>query len=184
MKAHTIKTDNACVADKIRLRQMATEGLKEIKVLDLFAGNNVLWGNFKLAKYYGIEMVKDKGKNLHADNMRVIPSLDLSEFNVIDCDSYGMPMPQIEALISNSTLQSGTIILYTAISNKMSQLTRRMKTYFGLNEMYKNAQTLFNGYAHAYFYEYLRRKLGVKKVVEFEKKGESFVKKYGYFVYI
>ena len=87
--------------------------------MDLFCGI----GNFSLQlaarakQVCGIEVVKGKGKNLNADNIRVIKSLDLSQFNVIDCDSYGIPLKQIEELYENPTLQDGTIIIYTAIGN-------------------------------------------------------------------
>ena len=84
---HSIQTDNAKLSEKVHLRKVATSHLNELKVLDLFAGENVLWSYFQCSRYYGVEQQKGKGKNLYADNRKVIPTIDLSGFNVIDIDS-------------------------------------------------------------------------------------------------
>lgn len=180
MKAHSIKTDNANVSHKVQLRKEATENLETIRVLDLFAGNNVLWSYFDCEKYYGVEVVKCKGKNLNADNIRVIESLDLSRFNVIDCDSYGIPLKQIEEIYKNPTLQDGTIIIYTAIGNSLSALSKVVLKSFGISSMYKKCKVLFNSKAHDFFYGYLYE-LGVRKVREYQEESPHFSKKYGYF---
>ena len=91
---HSIHTDNTNLVHKVQLRKEAIKNLSQVNVLDLFAGQNYIWSNFDCDKYYGVEKVKGKGKNLNADNIRVIASLDLSKFNVIDCDSYGVPINQ------------------------------------------------------------------------------------------
>lgn len=180
MKVHSIKTDNANIPHKVYLRKEATKGLKSLRVLDLFAGNNILWSNFNCEKYYGVEVVKGKGKNLNADNLRVIESLDLSEFNVIDCDSYGIPFQQIEKLYQNPTLQSGTVIIYTAIGNSFSALSKIAIQEFGFSEMYNKCPTLFNRMSDELFYGYLEKK-GVKQVKQYEIIS-NFIKKYGFFI--
>lgn len=180
MIVHSIKTDNASVSSKVYLRKEATKHLSELRVLDLFAGENVLWSHFDKAKYYGVEKVKGKGRNLNCENMRVIASLDLSRFNVIDVDSYGIPFNQICALFANRTLRKGTVIIYTAITNKMSQLNKDAIRMFGLEKIYKKCKTLLNGRALEYFYGMLYEN-GIREVTEYEKKS-SFIKKYGYFV--
>lgn len=181
MKAHSIKTDNANVSHKVQLRTEATKNLDEIKVLDLFAGNNVLWSNFDCKKYYGIEVVKGKGKNLNADNVKVIASLDLSRFNVIDCDSYGIPFKQLEQIFKNRTLQIGTIIIYTAIGNAMSALSKVALEDFGIYNMYKKCKTMFNSMSDELFHAWLYNN-GVRTVREYEEESQTFTKKYGYFV--
>lgn len=181
MKAHSIKTDNANVKNKVQLRKLATKDLKEIKVLDLFAGNNVLWSHFDTKKYYGIELAKGKGKNLNADNLKVIPSLDLSKFNVIDCDSYGIPIKQILALYNNNTLQNGTVIIYTAIGNSLSALSKEILKEYNLEKIYKKSKVLLNKKSHDLFYGFLYKK-GVRTVFEYEEPSKTFVKKYGFFV--
>lgn len=181
MTAHSIKTDNANVSHKVQLRKEATQNLKSLKVLDLVAGNNVLWSNFDCEKYYGVEKVKGKGKNLYADNERVIASLDLSKFNVIDCDSYGVPFNQLAKIFENKTLSHGTVIIYTCIGNALSALPNEAKEFLGLTEMYKKSKTLLNAKSGDLFYEWLYLH-GVENVREYEEPSKSFKKKYGYFV--
>ena len=179
MRAHSIKTDNDGAENKVKLRIEATSHLESIKVLDLFAGENKLWEKIKTDRYYGVEKEKNKGKNLNADNMRVIGSLDLRNFNVIDCDSYGVPTNQIASIFKNETLQEGTVIIYTAITNSMSRLNKEIIKHYNLTKIYKKAQTLMNKKSHELFYGYLNYK-GIKKVYMYEKKA-NFIKHYGYF---
>jgi hypothetical protein len=177
--AHSIKTDNACAASKINLRKMATAGIENLKVLDLFAGKNKLWSSFDCKTYYGVEKEKGKGKNLYADNLKVIPSLDLSRFNVIDVDSYGIPANQIEALYNNPTLKAGTVIIYTCITSKLSALNKTITKMFNIDKIYSKCPVLFNSLAVELFYGMLSE-YGVEKVTEFQVKT-SFDKHYGYF---
>lgn len=180
-KVHSIKTDNANLYHKVYLRKDAVKNLDEIRCLDLFAGNNVIWSHFDCKKYYGIEVEKGKGKNLNANNLRVIESLDLSKFNVIDCDSYGMPIRQIEQIYKNPTLQDGTVIVYTAIGSSLSTLSKEFLSFFGIHEMYKKCKVLFNKKSDFFFHAFLC-KYGVKKVREYQEESSNFTKKYGYFV--
>ena len=181
LTVHSIKTDNANLSHKVYLRKKATEELKELRVLDCFAGENKIWGNFDCKKYYGIEKVKGKGKNLNADNERVIKSLDLSKFNVIDLDSYGIPSTSILNVFENPTLKKGTVIIYTCIGNAMSSLPRRMIKLFGLSKMYPKAKSLFNKKGHDLFYGMLY-KYGVRKVCEY-RSDSNFEKTYGFFTF-
>lgn len=87
---YNTKTDNKSVANKVFLRREGTKHLDSLRVLDLYAGNNVLWHNFEKEKYFGIEVKKGKGNNLNTNTRRVIDVLDFSEYNIIDCDSYGI----------------------------------------------------------------------------------------------
>ncbi len=181
MTVHSIKTDNANLSHKVYLRRKATKGLKELCVLDCFAGENRIWSNFDCKKYYGIEKVKGKGKNLNADNERVLKSLDLSKFNVIDLDSYGIPVASLLNIFENATLKKGTVIIYTCIENAMSVLPKGLVKAFGLTEMYPKAPSLFNKRGHDLFYGLLYE-YGVRKVTEY-RSDTSFEKTYGFFVF-
>lgn len=147
----------------------------------MFAGNNVLWSNFECEKYYGVEVVKGKGKNLNSDNVKVIASLDLSRFNVIDCDSYGIPMKQLEQIFVNPTLQPGTVVIYTCIGNAMSSLSSVTLDRFGVRDMYKKCKVLFNKKSVEFFCYYLYSQ-GIRSVREYEEESATFTKKYGYFI--
>ena len=95
---HSAYTDNDGIGQKIALRKKAIDGLDQICVLDLFAGQNLIWSKIKTDSYIGIEKQRGKGKNICADNRDVIPGIDLSKFTVIDCDAYGIPYEQIQLL--------------------------------------------------------------------------------------
>ena len=180
MKAHSIKTDNANIMKKTSLRRQATEHLECLKILDLFAGNNVLWSQFECLRYYGVEKERGKGKNLNADNLRIISSLDLSDYNIIDLDSYGIPFNQLYELFRNPTLKDETVIIYTCITNKMSGLNKRCLDEFGLSKIYRKVRTVINGKARELFYAYLEKN-GVREVFKYSEKT-SFFKDYGYFI--
>jgi hypothetical protein len=177
---HGVKTDNYNIADKVRLRRQAISGIESPCVLDLFAGKNTLWSKMAKNRYYGVELENGKGENLNVNNLRVIPSLDLSKFNVIDLDSYGIPANQIVAIFSNPTLKDGTAIVYTCITSKISGLNRDVIDILGLRGMYKKVKTLFNGKGKELFYALLY-KFGVREVFEYSIKQKSFHKTYGYF---
>ena len=188
MKAHSISmaarghTDNTNISDKVSLREQAVAGLDELRVLDLFGGENRLWSHFDCARYYGIEIEKGKGQNLRADNLRVIHSLDLTGFNVIDADSYGIPANQIKALYENWDLQEGTVVIYTCITNRISALSKAVVGHFGLDAINRKAGTLIRMKSAELFYALLYD-LGVRKVYRYITKAvTNYHKEYGYFV--
>ena len=177
-------TDNVNVSHKVYLRRMATEGLGSVNVLDLFAGKCEVWKRLSPDTYQGIEIERGKNQNaIVGDNRKIIPTLDLSRFNVIDCDSYGVPADQIALLYENGTMRHGTVILYTCISNKVSTVPATLQDFGGFRgDMYHKAQTLFNAHSIALFFDFLAS-LGVRSVTEYEEHtGKGYTKKYGYFV--
>ena len=164
----------------LRGRTKATEHLPALRVLDLFAGNNVLWSNFEKERYYGVELLPDKGVNLNADALQVVGSLDLSDFNVIDCDSYTIPFEVCRKIIENPLVKSGTTVLYTAVASIFTQLSNDCIDMLGIREMYRIAPSLFRINGITYFYDMLGN-LGVKEIHYYENL-EGFAKHYGYFV--
>lgn len=176
---HSAFTDNDGIGNKIWLRKMAIRDMTEVRVLDLFAGENLIWRQIPCDRYYGIEAEKGKGKNLHLDNRKAIPLLDLSGFNVIDCDAYGMPYEQIRLIFDNPTLQSGTIIIYTCISGVLNRLSVRMLEDYGLCEHYKRSRVLYNRYSADMFHAMLH-KLGITQITCYRTKT-TMSKEYGFF---
>ena len=179
MKAQPIKTDNKSISNKIFIRKEAIKNLKEVKVLDLFAGRNVLWNNIPTDKYFGIDIVENKGKNLNVDTRKAFDNLDLSQFNVIDCDSYGIAFDLYKKLFKRKDLNSGTIIIYTAITNEFTKLQNVAKKEFGLEKFYNKAPSLFNAKAIEFFYDFLSLN-GIEKIT-FYAIRDKFDKHYGYF---
>lgn len=177
---HSVYTDNDGLSEKIHLRKLATKGLGSLRVLDLFAGENKIWKAFDCERYYGIEAEKGKGRNLHADNRNIIPVLDLSQFNVIDCDAYGTPYDQVSLLFGNPTLASGTVVIYTCITGTLNRLSVKMLEDYRLTEQYKRSRVLYNPYAHDMFHDLLYRN-GIRRIWCYRKK-QSMNKEYGYFM--
>jgi len=174
------KTDNKSVANKVFLRKKATEHLESLQVLDLFAGNNVLWSNIDSRRYYGVELKAGKGVNLNADARQVVLSLDLSQFNVIDCDSFGIPFEICRRIIEDENVKSGTVVIYTAMTNVFTTLPRVCIDALGVGHMYKMTHSVFNLNGITYFYEMLAN-LGIKEVKYYEV-NDHYTKHYGYFV--
>lgn len=180
MNPPPIKTDNTSVANKIFIRKTAIKNLKEIRVLDLFAGRNVLWNNIKTNKYFGIDISQKKGKNLVADTRKIFDSLDFKEFNIIDCDSYGIAFDLYKKILTNENIKKGTIVLYTLITNEFTKIQNEAKKEFNFKHFYNKAPSLFNARAIKFFYEMLAH-YGVKEVHYYSLR-DKFDKHYGYFI--
>ena len=179
MNQRSTKTDNKSIPNKIQIREEAIKDLSEVRVLDLFAGRNTLWSNIRTDKYYGIELQKDKGNNLLADTRDVLTQLDYSDYNVIDCDSYGIPFDILKYLFRNKLLSKGTIVLYTAITNEFTKIQNVAKQELNFAGFYDKAPSLFNANAIEFFYEFLAMN-DVKEVNYYEIR-DHFKKHYGYF---
>lgn len=180
MSLQSTKTDNKSIANKIFIRKEAIKNLQHISVLDLFAGRNVLWNNINKNNYFGIEIQKGKGLNLCSDSRFVLPSIDMSEFNVIDCDSYGIAFDIYEQLLSREDVKRGTIIIYTAITNEFTTLQNYAREYFGFKDFYYKAPSLFNARAIEFFYEFLAAH-GINEVFYYSIR-DKFQKDYGFFI--
>lgn len=176
---HSAYTDNDGLCNKVALRKKAIENLSSVRVLDLFGGENKIWGEINTDYYLGIEKEKNKGKNICADNRAIIPKLDLSQFTVIDCDAYGIPYEQIQLLYENGTMTSGTVIVYTCISGVLNRLSVRNLQDYGLEKEYKRTRVLYNPYSNEMFHAMLHRH-GVDSVYCYTVK-KTMKKEYGYF---
>lgn len=178
---HSVYTDNDGIDQKVMLRRQAVKSIREpLRVLDLFAGENKIWKCIGTDRYYGIEAEKGKGRNLHADNRAIIPHLDLSAFNVIDCDAYGTPYDQIKLLFDNGTMKSGTVVIYTCITGTLNRLSVKMIKDYGLEDEYRRSRVLYNPYAAEMFHAMLYR-YGIRSVTAYHIK-KSMDKEYGYFI--
>jgi len=142
-----VQIDNSYLSEKIILRKNAIEKLKKKNVLDLFCGNKLIWSNIEHDKYLGIDIKTDK--NIKGDNRKYIPRLDLSIYNIIDIDAYGVPYKQIELILKNKTLDKGSIIFFTFIQTVFGAIDNSMLLRLGYSrEMIKKIPTIFykNGF--------------------------------------
>lgn len=99
------KTNNSYLYEKIKLREKLINDIKwDIFVLDCYWWEWVIWSNiWQKRKVVRIWIDKKKYNNWHNliwDNLKVLPTLDLNKFNVIDLDAYWYPDRQLELVIN------------------------------------------------------------------------------------
>jgi len=143
-----MKTDNSYFDLKVQLRLDCLKGKKKVKILDCFSGEGKLWGAvIKKTKVkitiIGIE--KESGKNrmsLPGDNIKYLKSIDLSQFDIIDLDAYGIPYAQLEIILNRD--YKG-IVIVTAIQSMFGMLPKKMLYRLGYTkEMIEKIPILFN----------------------------------------
>jgi len=162
-----------------------------INVLELFAGQGLIWKAVKSRTGRTIKTTRIDEKKISStirgDNRKIIPNLDLSMYNIIDCDAYGNPYEQIKLMFENKTLKSGTIVHFTFNRAGPGMPKRSILTNIGIGKhMVKKCPTLFSSLAYPAFLEYLRKN-GVKRVWEVHNdtvggKTGRRIGIYGYFI--
>ena len=174
-----IKTDNAYLQDKVNLRSRHIPD--PAVVLDCFAGEGIIWkmvkemNPTKNIRTLAIEKEKKKGGfHLVGDNTRFLSALDLSVYNVIDLDSYGVPYDQLKILFNRNY---HGLVFFTFIQSFAGQLPWGMLEEIGFNRtMIEKSPVLCSRNGWPKFKEYLAIK-GVTEVnfINHERKY------YGYF---
>lgn len=113
------KTDNHYTADKVRLRVDMIEHLASPRVLDVFGGHGVTWAaaariSGKVVRRTAIDNRLDLDTpHLHGDNTKVLKGLNLTGYDVIDLDAYGIPAALIREVIVEKKFRG--IVFVTAI---------------------------------------------------------------------
>ena len=168
-----VKTDNDFMADKVGLRAGHLPAKGEIRVLDCFAGTGRVWKAVKRRmprreiRILGMEK-RRLGFNLPGDNLAWLAEMDLSRFNVIDLDSYGIPYDQMKILFDRGF---PGVVYVTFIQTGFGQLSYGMLEDIGFSrEMIKKTPTIFQGRGWQYLLEWLALR-GVRKV--FYRHGQS-----------
>jgi hypothetical protein len=153
------KTNNSFLKTKIILRLQNLPDKQEIKVLDCFAGDGAIWHNIKLNTEkkiirHAIDEKEYSDFALIGNNIKVLQSIDLSTYDVIDLDAYGVPCEQIEIVMDKA--KSGTIVFYTFIQSFNGALPNLLFDRIGITEaMYSKCRSIFNKGGHKYFLDYL-----------------------------
>lgn len=181
------KSDNSHYAAKRMLRRIAVSKVPEASVLDCFAGEGLLWSGIETARYVGIEKSKSKNiipNTIRGDNLRVIPSLDLSGFNIFDLDSYGDPSPQLRCLArKKEQIRKGSIILYTFIFGPRNRISNQILTprFEGVSRILETP-ALSCVLADALFGNLLTDLFGVRQTYEYAFRDGGLYKRYGFFI--
>ena len=130
------KTDNHYLADKVALRVSMIKGLPDpIRVLDCYGGHGVVWRAVqrltgRVINRTAIDMRTDlHAAHLHGDNLKVMAGLDLSQYDVIDLDAYGVPTEQLD-MVLRSTFRG--VVFVTMIQTVVGEMPQRMCKEIGL----------------------------------------------------
>lgn len=165
------KQDNSNFADKIalRLQECVRISSTSLRVLDCFHGSGKIWSAVS-ALYPGqIELVgieKERGKSqftvLEGDNMKFLPVIDLSNFDLIDLDAYGSVSKQLFSVLKNPTF-NGCPVFITEITTFFGTIPSSATKLNGVHHLYKKNKTVFNSLYFPFVFE-MFRKLGAKKI--------------------
>ena len=143
-----MKTDNSYLTEKVNLRIESLPNKKNITVLDCFAGTGLIWSEVKKKSKQDIKVVSiehEKGKNktaLFGSNLKYLNVLNLSKFDIIDLDAYGIPYAQLNILFTRG--YKG-IVHVTAIQSGMGQLPNDLILKLGYTKnMIKKIKSIFN----------------------------------------
>ena len=165
MSKSSVKTDNSFLADKVGLRVDHLPAKGDITVLDCFAGTGRIWKGVKTRTRREIKILAmDKrpiGFHLPGDNIGWLMGMDLSRFNVIDLDAYGVPYDQLKILFERG--YKG-IVFVTFIQSLWGRMPNQLLIDIGFTEaMIAKAPSLCNGRGWDHLCEWLALQ-GVKKV--------------------
>jgi len=150
---------------KIRLRLEVLPDKNEVKVLDCFSADGLLWREVakrtnKKIKTLRLEKGNCSGVYLRGDNIKFLKGLNLNAFDVIDLDAYGTPSHQLRVIFDQ---KYKGIIVCTAIFSMMGEYHAFVKKDLGYTKnMIKKIPTLFNRNA----FEKYKRWLGLNGVTK------------------
>jgi hypothetical protein len=175
MKTKT-NNDAELVEAKIKLRIDSLPEKEEIRVLEAFGGEGVLWSAVKRRKSnirFKILSI-DKGNynriQLQGDNLKYLQSLNLNEFDVIDLDAWGSPVKQLEILFAK---RYRGIVHCTFIQIMQGGLPKVLLHANGYTDaMLAKINVIFLKNGLEKFYNYLANN-GVKQVHTISAKGRK-----------
>ena len=106
MSKEVIKTNNdsRLLEGKVMLRIESLPKKKEIRVLECFGGEGVLWNAVKRRcpdkniQVLSIDKNKYNRVQLQGDNLKYLQSINLQAYDIIDLDAWGSPVKQLEIL--------------------------------------------------------------------------------------
>jgi hypothetical protein len=154
------KTDNDTkgFSLKVSIRRHVVKKMQNISVLDCYSGHGWIWKEVKKTNNNitttQIDTRDDKsGIYLKGDNSKFLGGMDLSTFNVVDLDSYGVPVEQLAILFDRN--YKG-VVFFTFIQSNRGRLPNQMLFNIGYTpEMVKKIPTLFNKNGFDKFYKWL-----------------------------
>jgi hypothetical protein len=136
------KTNNSYLVEKVALRCRHLPIGDNIKVLDLFHGNGIIWESVKVTTkrkitVHGFDIKEYDRISLIGENEKSLPSVDVNKYDVIDVDDYGIPYNLVKEILSRKITRD-IVVFYTFIQTGMGQLNKNLLLEVGFTEaMYK-----------------------------------------------
>jgi hypothetical protein len=173
MSKAAIKTNNDVrfLGCKRSLRRKFVK--KGDRILELYAGEGVLWRTLKEEYQLSILSIDKKNYNkvnLQGDNLKWLKRIDLNNFDIIDLDAYGFPARQLDIIFKKqwkgrifiTSIQSGMGRLPNSIlfaNGYTKEMINKTPTLFCKNPFEKIKNYLaFNGVKKIYWYGNSRKK--------------------------
>lgn len=159
MKTDQTKTDNSFLADKVALRASMLPSKKQLTVLDCYAGTGRIWDQVRKKTGRKINVVSidiDQKQDfvLLGDNEKWLSVMDLSAYDVIDLDAYGVPFSQLEILFEK---KYKGLVFVTFIQSGFGVLPHDMLECLGYTRrMIEKCPSLFFKKGRQKFFDYLK----------------------------
>lgn len=166
----TKKTDNHYLADKVALRCKYSPWLDDrpLRVLDVCGGHGVVWRcvmaetGRKIARHAIDKRTDLSEMHWHGDNLAVIQSVDVSDYDVVDIDAYGTPA---EHLMLLSQRQFQGVVFVTMIQEIAGRMPSAVMSAIGLPMAAQTlAPSLIARRGWEYYCEFLST-IGVRSLV-------------------
>ncbi len=147
---------------KVRLRLDSIAGRSSVNVLECYAGHGWVW-NAVRSKFAGsiavtqIDKRKDKTNVfLRGDNRKYLATMDLSGYDIIDLDAYGIPFEQLEIVFGRGFRG---IVHGTFIQSGLGTVNKKLLVQAGYTDrMVSKCPTLFGRNGFEKFCKVLSRK--------------------------
>jgi len=103
---NSVQTDNSNLLAKVNLRIAHLPQKSKINVLDAYHGEGIIWKYISEKSKSDIQVTAIEKKPitddivLQGDNRKILPSLSLKKFDIIDLDAYGVPFYQLEYIFN------------------------------------------------------------------------------------
>jgi hypothetical protein len=171
-----VQTNNSYLADKVALRANHLPP-DPVRVLDCFGGSGLIWT--AVQKKTGrriavlpIDIIDYGGFYLPGDNRSYLDSIDLSRFNVIDLDAYGIPYEQLASVFGRG-FQG--VVFVTFIQSVMGCINHGLLRDVGFtNAMIEKAPATLYRRGWEHFQNWLALK-GVREIWHRSKHGKHYL---------
>lgn len=173
------KTDNHYTADKVALRVSMTEHLAEPRVLDVFGGHGVVWAAVTRQTGKRISRVAVDNRldlfdpHLHGDNTKIVKGLDLSRFDVVDLDAYGIPAALIHEVVVDKRFKG--VVFVTAIQTMHGGMPKAICEGLGLPQsIFAECPSLVARRGWEFFKAWLAT-LGIREIIHRSKGRKHYL---------